>query len=95
MTPPQTGDTKMRTTNTKKPAKTRERKIPARITKIDQLVALLTRSEGASIAEMCDTTSWQKHSVRGAMAGAIRKKGFEVASEVNDGIRRYRIGGKQ
>ena len=93
----------MRTTNTKKPAKTRERKTPenrrtgtpARITKIDQLVAMLTRTEGASIAEMCDTTGWQKHSVRGAMAGAIRKKGFEVASEVNDGIRRYRIGGKQ
>ena len=63
--------------------------------KTDQLVALLTRPEGASIAEMCEATGWQKHSVRGAMAGAIRKKGFEVASEVSDGARRYSIGGEQ
>ena len=85
------------------PVKKHKRKTPDgqstgtsdKTTKIDQLVAMLTRSDGASIAEMCEATGWQKHSVRGAMAGAIRKKGFEVASEVIDGTRRYRTGEKQ
>lgn len=82
------------------PAKARVRpaKSPSELTtqgktsKIDRLVELLTRPGGATIAEMCDTTGWQPHSVRGALAGALRKKGFAVSSEVTDGIRRYRIG---
>jgi len=41
---------------------------------------------------MCAATGWQSHSVRGALAGALRKKGFDVTSDVSDGTRRYRIG---
>jgi hypothetical protein len=58
--------------------------------RLDQLQALLTRSEGASIAEMVEATGWQQHSVRGAMAGALKKRGLAVTSVKTDGVRRYR-----
>ncbi|MCB1372019.1 MAG: DUF3489 domain-containing protein, partial [Rhodobacteraceae bacterium] len=32
------------------------------------------------------------HSVRGAMAGALKKKGHVISSEKQEGVRRYRIG---
>jgi hypothetical protein len=60
--------------------------------KIGQLVALLRRDYGASIDDMTRATGWQAHSVRGAISGAIKRGlGLSVASEVTDGIRRYRI----
>lgn len=60
--------------------------------KLDTLVALLTRPGGASLAEMQAASGWQAHSVRGALAGALRKRGHATSSERHDGVRRYRIG---
>lgn len=65
---------------------TRERK-PS---KLDLLEAMLLRANGATIAEIVAATSWQPHSVRGAMAGALKKRGLAIASEKIDGKRRYR-----
>jgi hypothetical protein len=48
--------------------------------KLATLLALLAREGGASLAEMIEATGWQGHSVRGALAGAIRKRGHEVIS---------------
>ena len=63
----------------------------ASTTKTDAVITLLRRPEGASIDEIMATTGWQRHSVRGALAGAVRKKlGSAVLSELADGIRRYR-----
>ena len=60
--------------------------------KLDALEKLLKRKNGASIAEMTKATGWQQHSVRGAMAGALKKKrGHIINSEKIDGTRRYRI----
>ena len=59
--------------------------------KLDTLEKLLGRKNGASIAEMTKATGWQQHSVRGAMAGAMKKRGHTIASEKLDGTRRYRI----
>jgi hypothetical protein len=59
--------------------------------KLDTLVALLRKANGASIEELTAATSWQKHSVRGALAGTLKKKGHTISSEVVDGVRRYRI----
>ncbi|MEL7153293.1 MAG: DUF3489 domain-containing protein [Pseudomonadota bacterium] len=60
-------------------------------TKIDMLKKLLGRKNGASIAEMTKATGWQQHSVRSAMAGALKKRGHAIASEKINGTRRYRI----
>jgi hypothetical protein len=57
--------------------------------KLDQLEALLTRTNGASIEEMTKATGWQQHSVRGAMAGALKKRGLVIKSEKLNGTRRY------
>ena len=64
-------------------------KAPA--TKLDTLEKLLKRKNGAGIAEMTKATGWQQHSVRGAMAGALKKRGHTIASEKTGGTRRYRI----
>ena len=60
--------------------------------KLDQLVALLHAPGGATLPELQSATGWQIHSVRGAMAGALRKKGYSITSEKPEGgLRRYRI----
>jgi hypothetical protein len=58
-----------------------------------QLVAMLRRRKGASIEEIVAAFGWQKHTVRGAIAGALKKKlGLDVTSEKIDGRGRvYRI----
>jgi Protein of unknown function (DUF3489) len=62
-------------------------------TKQAVLIALLTRSEGATLPQMTEATGWQGHTVRGAMAGALKKKlGLEIISEKQPGTdRTYRI----
>lgn len=62
------------------------------VSKLERLVALLLRPEGASLHELAEATGWQAHSVRGAISGALRKKGHNVHSELVDGTRRYRFG---
>jgi hypothetical protein len=60
--------------------------------KIGSLVALLRRPEGAGLQEMQDATGWQAHSVRGAIAGSVKKKlGLMVTSEKTAAGRVYRI----
>ena len=58
--------------------------------KVDLVEALLLREGGASIAEIMVATDWQQHSVRGAMAGALKKRGLLITSEKVAGTRRYR-----
>jgi hypothetical protein len=60
-------------------------------TKLDELLKLLCRRNGATIAELGKATGWQAHSIRGAMAGTLRKKGHAITSDKVDGVRRYRI----
>ncbi|WP_373504890.1 DUF3489 domain-containing protein [Aestuariivirga sp.] len=61
-------------------------------TKAEQVFSLLARPAGASIAEMMKSTSWQAHSVRGFLAGSLKKKGHTVSSELDQGgVRRYRL----
>ena len=58
--------------------------------KLDGIEALLLGKNGASIGEMIEATGWQQHSVRGAMAGALKKRGLTISSEIVDATRRYR-----
>jgi hypothetical protein len=58
-----------------------------------RLIEMLKRPEGASIEEIVKAFDWQAHTVRGAIAGALKKKlGLNVVSEkVDDRGRIYRI----
>lgn len=62
-----------------------------------QILGMLQRPNGASIAELIKATEWQAHSMRGFLAGTVRKKmGLDVTSTREDGKdRRYRIAGVQ
>jgi hypothetical protein len=60
--------------------------------KTAQVVAMLQRKNGATLAEIMDKMGWQKHTVRGFMAGAMKKAGYIVESFKSDkGERTYRI----
>lgn len=61
----------------------------AKVSKLDQLEALLVAPGGATIADMIAATGWQQHSVRGAMAGALKKRGLTTTSDKFEGVRRY------
>ncbi len=62
-------------------------------TKKQIALSLLERSKGASIAEMQNAMGWQAHSVRGFLAGTVRKMpGVTLVSDKTEGgPRRYRI----
>ncbi|WP_281648165.1 DUF3489 domain-containing protein [Parendozoicomonas sp. Alg238-R29] len=61
--------------------------------KLDQVIKMLTCPEGATIAQMMEQTGWQQHTVRGTLAGALKKRlGLTIESEKPDGQERvYRI----
>ena len=62
-------------------------------TKQADVIALLTRPEGATIAQMCAKTRWQAHSVRAALTG-LRKRGIGITRGKNDaGVTVYRVTG--
>jgi len=59
---------------------------PREGTKQATLIAMLRAPDGATIEEIMAATCWQSHTVRGAMAGALKKKlGLEVTSEKVEG----------
>ena len=64
-----------------------------RVTKQERLLTLLSQAEGASIEERMQATDWQQHSVRGFLAGTVKKKlGFSLTTSKAAGdVRRYRI----
>lgn len=60
--------------------------IPRAGTKQAQIITLLQRPEGATIAEIAVATGWQAHSARGMISGALKKKlGLPVTSEKVEG----------
>jgi predicted HTH transcriptional regulator len=64
-------------------------------TKTAKCLALLSRNEGASIADLQTATDWQSHSVRGFLAATVKKKlGLTLTStksKSKSGERRYHI----
>lgn len=58
--------------------------------KLGMLIGLMQRPDGADIHEMAAATGWQVHSVRGALAGALKARGFTITSEKTDQRRIYR-----
>ncbi|MCW7551766.1 DUF3489 domain-containing protein [Endozoicomonas gorgoniicola] len=64
-------------------------------TKLHTVIELLSRPEGAAIHEIMRETGWQQHTVRGTLAGSLKKRlGLTIESEKPEGKDRiYRITG--
>jgi hypothetical protein len=61
-------------------------------TKHARIIAMLRMPAGATIAAIMTATDWQQHSVRGFLAGVVRRKlGLKLVSEQTDKGRIYRI----
>jgi hypothetical protein len=60
--------------------------------KQSRVIAMLQSPAGATIAAMMEATGWQPHSMRGFLAGVVRKRlKLQLASTKVDGTRVYRI----
>jgi hypothetical protein len=64
-------------------------------TKQARAIEMLRSKEGASLAALVEATGWQQHSVRGFLAGVVRKRlKLDLVSAVDAGVRTYRITGE-
>jgi predicted transcriptional regulator len=62
-------------------------------TKQSLIIELLQRPQGATVAEMAEAAEWRTHTVRGLLAGALKKRlGLTIVSEKTEGrARTYRV----
>lgn len=79
--------------NRSKPAMTpRIGEASSSTSKRDRVLAMLRAPSGASLAALAEATQWQPHSVRGFLAGVVRKKlGLNLVSTSTEDNRIYRI----
>ena len=60
-------------------------------TKIDTLVAMLSRMGGASIDDLVAATGWRRHTIRGAISTYLRKRGLQVITRCQNGTTVYAL----
>ena len=63
--------------------------VASKVTKRDQLAALVVPDEGATLEQMIAVTGWLPHTTRAALTG-LRKSGYVLDSDKIDGVRTYR-----
>ena len=62
--------------------------------KQSRVIAMLQSPQGVTIAAIMKATDWQQHSVRGFLAGVVRKRlKLKLSSKKVDGNRVYQIAG--
>src|SRR5262245_58822752 len=77
---------------TRQPISDPKTKKPNRISKQSRVIAMLQSPKGATTAAMMKATGWQQHSVRGFLAGVVRKRlKLKLHSKRVDGERVYQI----
>ena len=64
--------------------------LPPRRSKIELVIELLRREEGASLAHLTEATGWQAHSVRAALTG-LKQKGHALVRAKHEGAAIYHI----
>ena len=70
----------------------RDKKTEKSSSKQSRVLAMLQSPQGATIAAMMQATDWRQHSVRGFLAGVVRKRlQLNLTSDKVDGARVYRI----
>ena len=57
-------------------------------TKLAKVLLLMQRPQGATVDELAKATGWQKHTVRGAISGAVKKKLHQRVKLITEGDRR-------
>lgn len=62
-----------------------------RTSKVEAVIALLRRAEGATLGEITGATGWQPHSARAVLTG-LRKKGHVLDKTKREETTCYRIG---
>ena len=96
---------KLKTVTRSRPVKASQRKSSKRPVPVDAVLAkaragtknahvvtMLRDQAGTTIAAIMAATGWQQHSVRGFLAGVVRKKlGLNLVSELGESGRVYRI----
>jgi Protein of unknown function (DUF3489) len=81
-----------KTVSRKRPVPASSRSAAGPGTKHARIIAMLRTPAGATIATIMTATDWQQHSVRGFLAGVVRKKlRLNLVSEQTDKGRVYRI----
>ena len=66
--------------------------VPRPGSKTAQVITMLRRKNGATLVEIREKMGWQQHTVRGFMAGAMKKAGYTVESfKPEGGVRTYRL----
>src|SRR5258708_3634167 len=76
----------------KRPASAASKPAARPATKHARIIAMLRTPTGARIATIVPATKWQQHSVRGCLAGVVRKNlGLNLVSKQTDKGRVYRI----
>lgn len=72
------------------PVPSHDAKPPVVPTKTSTVIALLSRKQGATLAEMVEATSWLPHTTRAALTG-LRKKGHTLVKSQRDDATCYTI----
>jgi hypothetical protein len=85
---------KRKASTVSKPIAANPSKSLSAVSKQARVIAMLQSPAGATIAGMMKETDWQQHSVRGFLAGVVRKKlKLKLLSKKVDDKRIYRISG--
>ncbi|AZO67683.1 DUF3489 domain-containing protein [Mesorhizobium sp. M6A.T.Cr.TU.016.01.1.1] len=56
-------------------------KVAKKSTKADTILELVSLADGATIRDIMAATDWQAHTVRGYIAGTLRKRGHNIVSK--------------
>jgi hypothetical protein len=76
----------------KRPSTTSSKPKPGSDTKHARIIAMLRTTAGTTIPAIVKATDWQQHSVRGFLAGVVRKMlSLNLVSELTNKGRVYRI----